>query len=82
MALKNLLAFRNLSRHQIGFHEFALAADDHGGELLEPPPRRHVRLSVEPRGQQSELAGGDAALLNAVEEMLGAGPAEGSGGEP
>jgi len=68
--LNNFLAFGKLALRQEGLYEFALAADGHFWESLEPSTGGNFRLGIKPRGQQSELAGGNAALPNAVEQML------------
>ena len=68
--LRDFFAFWKLARRQKCFHQFAFAADGHPRKPPEPSTHGHLRLGVQPGGQQSKLAGGNVALLDAVEQML------------
>jgi hypothetical protein len=64
------LALRRLVGQEERLDKLAFAADGHSREALVPRPLRDLRLAVEPGGEQLELLGVYATLVNAVEQVL------------
>lgn len=66
----NALAFGCLARQEERLDQFTLTANGHPRELLVPRSLRNLRLDIQPFGEQFELLRIDAALLNALQQVL------------
>jgi hypothetical protein len=68
--LPDLLPLRGLPGAQKRFDQLAVAANGHAWKAFKPSARRHLRLLIKPSGQQAQLAGGNVALLDAIEQVM------------
>jgi len=51
----NLLPVRRLTRQQEGLNVLSFAANDEAGKPPEPFPFGHLRLGIQPAGQENDL---------------------------
>src|SRR6266542_4476926 len=68
--LGNLLALRHVAGQQESLDQLAPTAHGHAREALVPLTVWHVRLGVEPLGEQFELCRRNLAALDAVQQMV------------
>ena len=68
--LHKFLAGGDLAGQQEGADQFALTADGHAREPLEPLAVRHLRFGMKPVGQQPKLIGGNVSAGDSVEQMV------------
>lgn len=68
--LFDFFAVRSLPGSEERLHPFAFPADRHAWKPLEPFVVRHFGFVGEPVCQQTELISRDAALLEAIEQMV------------
>jgi len=66
----NALALGRLAGQEERLDQLAFAADGHPGEPFVPGSLRDLRLAVEPGGEQLELLGVYATLVDAVQKVL------------
>lgn len=66
----NPLAFRGLLGQQKGLDQLTVAAHRHAGKAFVPFSFGHIRLGVEPCGEELKLRSRDLPALNAFEQML------------
>lgn len=67
--LNNLLTRRNLLGNKKSFNQFALAANNHFREPLEPLSLRHFWMGIHPTQHQSQLLPGNLSLLDSLQQM-------------
>ena len=61
---------RLLSSNQERFHQFALAADDHAGESLEPFAFGDLGIGIEPPGEGHDVRPRDFPFAGAGQQVL------------